>query len=108
MSQIINLPNEKFNQLTDQLYTLKFETERGIFAIDSYFGFTLYETFDENFYLLKVIAAKESVTNEPVSMYNHTFKLLKSIVDSDKVQKLFIKDMTIYPENFGETILQTL
>lgn len=61
-------------------------------------------TFD----LLQIVAAKESVTDEQVSMYKHTFKLLKSIVGSDKTQKLFIKDMTIYPENFGETVLQAL
>lgn len=108
MLQIVKLPNEKFDQLKEQLYNLKFETKRGIFAIDSFFGFTLYETFDNDFYLLQIVAAKESVTDEQVSMYKHTFKLLKSIVGSDKTQKLFIKDMTIYPENFGETVLQAL
>lgn len=46
MLQIVKLPNEKFDQLKEQLYNLKFETKRGIFAIDSFFGFTLYETFD--------------------------------------------------------------
>lgn len=105
---ILNLTTEKFKQLKEQLYNLKFETEKGVFLIDTYFGFTIYETFDNDFYLLEIVAAKECATNEPVSMYKHTFKILKTIVDSNENEELFIKDVTIYPKNLGETFLHSI